>query len=347
VGAGWLFGLAPTLLFEVMQFNIPAEHKNAAGVYIIRNTINSKVYVGSSLNFWRRYTRHKSRITLGNHHSLKLQNFANKHGISTLSFSLLEICEPNKEAYLAVEQKWIDLLHCVQKGFNVNPTASSRLGAKGRPLTVAQKAAISKAHTGKKVSSETRLAMSEAAKGRQFTEETKAKMRTARADFTHSPETKAKMSATRTGLKLNISDEERTRRSERCKNRIITNEIRANMSAGQRGRKVTEETKQKMREAHARSSTPEIKALRLANRLKTIAERGPAKRPPVSKETRQMLSEAGKGRKFSAETLEKMKLSAMGRVASEETRQKMSESAKRRRRLTLEDAQAQQMQLPL
>jgi group I intron endonuclease len=330
-----------------MKFNIAAEHKNASGVYIIRNSLNNKVYVGSALNFWRRFTRHTSCLTLGKHHSPKLQNFANKHGADTLSFSLLEICEPSKEVYLAAEQKWLDLLHCVQKGFNVSPTASSRLGVKGRPLTEVQKAAIRKAHTGKKVSPKTRLAMSEAAKGRQFTEETRAKMRAARAEFTHSPETKAKMSATRTGLKLNVSDEERARRSERCKNRVITDEIRANMSAGQQGRKVTEETKQKMREAYARSTTPEIKALRLKNRLKTIAERGPAKRPPVSEETRQKLSKAGKGRKLSAETLEKMKLAATGRVASEEARQKMSKSAKRRQRPTLEGAQAHQMQLPL
>ena len=45
-----------------MQFNIPAEHKNASGIYIIRNSVNRKVYVGSAKSFYERYHGHCNRL---------------------------------------------------------------------------------------------------------------------------------------------------------------------------------------------------------------------------------------------------------------------------------------------
>jgi len=51
-------------------------------------------------------------------------------------------------------------------------------------------------------------------------------------------------------------------------------------------------------------------------------------RGPVSKETGVRISAAKTGFKYSAESREKMRQSALGRVASEETRRKLSEAAK-------------------
>jgi group I intron endonuclease len=311
-----------------MQFNIPAEHERASGVYVIRNTLNNKVYVGSTKDFWHRFSRHLSCLRTGKHHSNKLQNFVLKYGIDKLNFSLLELCEPIKEQYLACEQKWMNQLECSRKGFNISPTATSRLGVKGKPLTKRQKDAITKAHKGKEVSPETRRRLSEARKGYSHSEETRAKLREARTKYVCSPETKAKMSATRIGKKLNLSSEQRARMSERMLGKGHSDEARAKMSETRTGRKASEETKQKMREAYARANTPELQALRKANSLRARAKIGPKERPPVSEETRRKLSEAGKGRKISAELREKLLRASIGRIPSEETRRKMSEAKK-------------------
>ena len=76
-----------------MQFNIPIEHKNRSGVYIIRNSINNSVYVGSTKCLHIRYLSHLSGLKTKRHSSASLSLFVNTYGIGTLSFELLELCE--------------------------------------------------------------------------------------------------------------------------------------------------------------------------------------------------------------------------------------------------------------
>ncbi|MDO7849022.1 GIY-YIG nuclease family protein [Hymenobacter sp. M29] len=118
-----------------MQFNISAEHKHASGVYIIRNSINAKVYVGSAANFWKRYQKHVSNLTIGNHHSQPFQRFSNKYGNGCMSFELLEAAPSTKEELICCEQKWIDFYNAANKaqGYNMAPAAGSLLGYK-RPF---------------------------------------------------------------------------------------------------------------------------------------------------------------------------------------------------------------------
>lgn len=115
-----------------MQFNIPVEHKNASGVYIIRNSVNAKVYVGSAINFRKRHCKHLSSLKIGNHHSQHLQRFVSKCGEACLSFELLESTELTQEAMICCEQKWIDFYNASdrRKGYNMAPTAGSSLGCK-------------------------------------------------------------------------------------------------------------------------------------------------------------------------------------------------------------------------
>lgn len=67
---------------------------NSKGVYIIKNTINNKVYVGSTFNtFSSRYITHKSRLKRNIHHSPHLQNAWNKYGEDNFKFIPLEPLE--------------------------------------------------------------------------------------------------------------------------------------------------------------------------------------------------------------------------------------------------------------
>jgi group I intron endonuclease len=72
-----------------MQFNISDEHKNASGVYIIRNTVNDKVYVGSAKKSSSRYSGHLYQLRKGVHHSVTLQRFVQKYGLEALVFDRL------------------------------------------------------------------------------------------------------------------------------------------------------------------------------------------------------------------------------------------------------------------
>jgi group I intron endonuclease len=108
-----------------MQFNIPAEHKHASGVYIIRNSVNSKVYVGSAVNFRKRFYKHCHSIRKGQHNSVHLQRHADKHGIGTLSFEVLQLCEASD--LREQEQDWLNKMLAIQVGvFNSNLVIVSR-----------------------------------------------------------------------------------------------------------------------------------------------------------------------------------------------------------------------------
>ena len=171
------------------------------GVYIIRNKIDNRIYIGSSIDIDKRVKRHKYDLNKGNHHSRYLQRFVNKYGIDSLVFKIKELCEI--DIVLEREQFYIDTL---KPDFNVNPLAQSCLGAKrtqefkdrtseltkgknnptfGLERTPEWKANISKANKGQKAwnkgksniySQETIDKMKEASKGRTFSNTTRNKI---------------------------------------------------------------------------------------------------------------------------------------------------------------------------
>lgn len=49
--------------------------KTKGGIYVIRNSINSLIYIGSTNNFTRRMTRHKSSLKCNKHDNTHLQRF--------------------------------------------------------------------------------------------------------------------------------------------------------------------------------------------------------------------------------------------------------------------------------
>ena len=61
------------------------------GIYKITNPLTKKSYIGSSNNIGIRFTKHKSDLRLGKHHSSKLQNSYNKHGDMDISLYLIII----------------------------------------------------------------------------------------------------------------------------------------------------------------------------------------------------------------------------------------------------------------
>lgn len=78
-----------------------------SGVYKITCTGNSKIYIGSTKNFYTRFKNHLEMLKAGRHHSSYLQNCYNKYGKESLQFHILEWCDNLFER----EQHWIDTLN--------------------------------------------------------------------------------------------------------------------------------------------------------------------------------------------------------------------------------------------
>lgn len=68
----------------------------SSGIYIIKNTQNNKVYVGSSVNVKNREYKHFWMLSRGVHDNPHLQKSYNKYGKSSFIFEVVEICDESK-----------------------------------------------------------------------------------------------------------------------------------------------------------------------------------------------------------------------------------------------------------
>ena len=103
---------------ELVENNIP-------GIYKITNKLNGKFYIGSASDLYARQSEHFDKLRKGIHKNPYLQNSYNKYNVENFNFEILKIV--NKEELLDCEQWFLDTL---SPHYNINPLATSRLGAK-------------------------------------------------------------------------------------------------------------------------------------------------------------------------------------------------------------------------
>lgn len=77
-----------------------------SGIYIIKNIINDKIYVGSSLNLNSRKYKHFWMLKNGVHDNEYLQNSYNKYGNDSFIFEVVDICDPKN--LIIKENEYID-----------------------------------------------------------------------------------------------------------------------------------------------------------------------------------------------------------------------------------------------
>lgn len=97
-----------------------------SGIYVIRNIINNKIYIGSSVNITKRWNTHKRSLRNNTHHSIILQRAYNKYGIDNFSYEIIENIN-NKDILISREQIWLDFF---KPEYNICITAGSNLGRK-------------------------------------------------------------------------------------------------------------------------------------------------------------------------------------------------------------------------
>lgn len=192
------------------------------GVYLIRNLIDGKEYVGSAARSVReRWNGHRNSLRRGRHRNRLLQKAWNACGEAAFEFSILEECLPGQ--CLEREQWFLDALNPV---YNICRVAGlgGRLGLRNNP--------------------EARAKMSTAMKGNQnalghrHTAESRARMR-----HLKSPETRAKLSAALKGNKNSLghifSPESRARISAALKGHAVSPGSRAKMSLSHKYKKLS------------------------------------------------------------------------------------------------------------
>lgn len=92
----------------------------ASGIYQIRNTLNDKVYIGSSVDMEFRKAEHFRYLRGGYHANVKLQRAFDLDG--SLMFEILELVPVDD--LLVVEQRYLDQLD-FRSNYNIATTAGS------------------------------------------------------------------------------------------------------------------------------------------------------------------------------------------------------------------------------
>lgn len=102
--------------------------QTSSGVYLLKNLISGRVYIGSSSDLKERFADHLRQIRNGKHDNEILRKSALKHGATSFVIGVIEYTEDLK----AREQYWMDHYKSYkrQNGFNILPAAYSRKGHK-------------------------------------------------------------------------------------------------------------------------------------------------------------------------------------------------------------------------
>ena len=146
-------------------------------IYKIRNVVNDKFYVGSTVDSRKRFWAHRKALRLGTHDCVYLQRAWNKYGEDCFKFEIVEQLDNRDDLYPA-EQKWLDEHFGKDHCYNVAAHADSPM-RDASPEIRAKLAAKTKAwlereghpRQGAAHTDESKAQMSETRKGKAAGEE--------------------------------------------------------------------------------------------------------------------------------------------------------------------------------
>ncbi len=101
-----------------------------SGIYSIKNLINNKLYIGSSVNITRRWYDHIHKLKHNKHKSQYLQRSYNKYNKENFKFEVLAYCPP--EYCIKLEQWFLDNM---KPEYNTCKKAGNTLGFKHSEVT--------------------------------------------------------------------------------------------------------------------------------------------------------------------------------------------------------------------
>lgn len=169
-----------------------------SGIYLIRNLLDGKVYIGSSVNIRKRWQSHHQLLCKNKHHSSHLQRAWNRDGSDYFIFQVIELCSP--DVLVEREQFWFNAHSAcdARYGYNIGLFADAPMrGRKMRPESIAKVVA---AITGRKHPPGTGAKIAAALRGRKRPLSVMAGALAANTGRKATAETRAKMSAKRKGV---------------------------------------------------------------------------------------------------------------------------------------------------
>lgn len=230
------------------------------GIYIITCLVNGRVYIGQSKHIQKRWLEHKEELQKGSHCNNHLQNAWNKYGEKSFVFSVLELCPDTK--LTEREQYWIDYYG----GINSKGTYNFReAGSRGS------------------MSEETRKIMSENTKKLRENPEWVAKNAQAIKD-SWTVERRQHMSEIKTGSTWTDCQRQNRKHFDDLRRGVPRSEkTKQKISQSLLGHNVSEETRQKLREA-AKKQVHKPLTDEQRKRVSDAAKRGWEKRRQREKE---------------------------------------------------------------
>lgn len=104
------------------------ERNKPAGVFLVKNTANGRVLLGSSLNLEGPLNSHKFMLTIGQHRNEALQKEWNEYGPDKFVFEILEVVkvknDPNfnlSDELTLIEQIWLEKIQPFgERGYNTD-----------------------------------------------------------------------------------------------------------------------------------------------------------------------------------------------------------------------------------
>lgn len=155
----------------MIEFKDRSIYGYKTGIYMIKNLINNKVYIGKTQQpFYKRYQLHDWRLRQGNHDNKYLQHSYDKYGENNFVFAIVE-CADNwsDDDYNQKEIFYISKYKQYRLSYNI---LAGGEGATGRVCSEYAKKIIGEKNrinmTGKKHSEETKQKMSLSRTGKDY-----------------------------------------------------------------------------------------------------------------------------------------------------------------------------------
>lgn len=211
------------------------------GIYEIKNKLNNKIYIGSSVNIEKRWKDHKYYLNNNKHHSILLQNSWNLHKEENFEFNVLEeVLDVNN--LISREQYYLDFYksYTPEYGYNICSIANSILGYKyseeQKKVMSQNRKGVLNQHYGKRHSEETKRKIGEKNKNRIINDDERKKRSIAMKEAMRrikqeNPEKFDKMTSFRNYSKgVKRSEETRKKISEAAKRRTAENATNAKLN---------------------------------------------------------------------------------------------------------------------
>lgn len=204
------------------------------GIYMIKNIVNGKIYIGKSFDVKKRWSNHKYELNKGVHVNNHLQRAWNKYGEQNFEFSVVEEC--NKDDLSNKEIYWIKEMDAYRNGYNQTE------GGEGAHLPEDVKIKIGSASKEWWSNPENKNRMSEARKGE--------------GSFWYGKKFPKEMIEKLSEAHKNPNEEIRQKYSNAFKGKKHTEESKQKISEALVGRQLSEDTKKKIGKAKIGQNNP-------------------------------------------------------------------------------------------